>query len=997
MLEARAATYHAGQRVRIRGEVWDVDAMPDEADGTQVLPLRNVLDPVRTIKVIANVEEIEALPQARLPGMPSSYERWRDFHGALLCTMKPPPGMLGGLDQAKIAGEDYQLVPVIRAFERPLQRILIADDVGLGKTIEAILILLELHARGRGDRVLVVCPAGLQDQWADELRDKAGLEFEIFDSKHVLEIRQQGYIGQNPWTARRRIIASVDYLKRHDIKRALRDVPWDLIIADEAHYLAETSSAGRAYRTERSRFAQFVAGQSDSLVLLTATPHTGDPRSLYSLIDLLDPSLVASPDQMSREKVAPVLVRRYKRDILDAEGRSRFKDIHVQSVPVPFADERERKLYDAVVKYCRRRWKRERDNAVGFAMTVIKKRLISSRYALVETLEERLKTLAAEPLDLDTKRGVLADYRAGAPLTEAQQVEAERQVMAAPPGDAGDRSKERAEVQRLLRMARDVPAEIDSKANRLLGELHALNEGSATGTPEKVIVFTEFRDTHDFLQRFLSDDCYAYRIATLTGAMSREERSKQIEQFSQADTMLLLATDAASEGLNLQEHCRTIIHYELPWNPNRLEQRNGRVHRWGQTRDVLVRNLIYDETYDAHILQVLMEKTDRIRKQLGSASDVIGVMSSISWEELLMSAGGVAPEDAPAVERVEEQVAKAVRTQTDHLLAWRDRELGPTRSFDAAATEQVKEYRHRGASRRLDAQRRRSIVRWMVPLFGGRVEERANGTVTIDVPQSLRQDLTQRIDAATFSYEMLELNHKDVAVLGMHHPLLTACGTAARTALYDGTSMLGTARLTAKLAAVPRSGILYTFAVRYTLGDGTTFTEEIVPVFTAVDGSVSRSAQSDEALFDAAPLSGALSANDPRLLEPETVEARAKDAATEAIRRARERARAFEEGEAKRAQTMLAEVDAWAIAKRAWLETQLAAPQAQMLLELDETHTREERGERELFERQRRRLRQQLETLDVTARERREKLERRSHVLPPTAVDLIGACLIVSA
>ncbi len=994
-----ATRYHAGQRVRVRGEIWDIDAPPAELDETQVLSLRHAVEPIRTLEIIAEVESIELLPQARLGSTIADYNRWRDFHAALLCTMKPPPGMLGGFDQARLASEDYQIVPVIRAFERPLQRILIADDVGLGKTVEAILVLLELHARARADRVLVVCPAGLQDQWADELREKAGLDFDIYDSARVLEIRQQSHVGQNPWTARRRIIASIDYLKRYEVKRMLRDVPWDLVIADEAHYLAESAANGRAYRTERSRFAQFISKQTDSLLLLTATPHSGDPQSLYSLIDLIDPALVAAPEQMTRERIAPVLVRRYKSDILDASGAPRFKQIDVQSIPVPFADERERKLYDAVVKYCQRRWKRERDTAVGFAMTVIKKRLISSRYALVRTLEARLETLADEPLDLDTKRGLLGDYRAGAPLTEAQQDEAERQVIAAPPTDVDDRAKERREIGRLLAQAREIPENVDSKFSSLLDALRALNDGSATGRPEKAIVFTEFRDTHAYLLEALARTGYSHGIATLTGTLSREERSRQIERFAEPGTMLLLATDAASEGLNLQEHCRVVLHYELPWNPNRLEQRNGRVYRWGQRHDVLARNLTYSETYDAHILDILIAKTERIRKDLGAASDVIGVMSALPWETLLMSGGGVLAEDAPEIARIEETVERDVRAQTERVRRWRDAELGPTKPFDGAAAERVDSYRRRGEERRLDPARRQRIVEWVLPAFGGRIEK-TDGVVGVEIPQALRRDLPPRIDAAAFSYDAIPEGRKDVAVLGMFHPLLVACGTMARTALYDGRSMLASARVSAKIVDTTSAGTLYTFAVRYGLGDGSTHSEEIVAVFAPLDEPVSRDRAADEALFEAPPQRGTLAPDAPivrRLRNAMPEDGAPEAAALEALRRAGERAAEFEREEADRSAAMLGEIDAWAVAKRAWLEAQLVVPETQMLLELDETHARRERSERELFERQRRRLRQQLETLDTTARDRRERLERRARVLPPPAADLIGALLVVPA
>lgn len=993
-MPAVAEAYHPGQRLRVRGELWDIDAPPIESEGTQVLELRNVLQPLRTLQVIAEVEAIEVLPQAELGNAIGEYGHWRTFHDALLCTMQPPPGMLGALGQANVATEDYQLLPVVRAFERPMQRILIADDVGLGKTIEAILILLELKARSRADRILVVCPAGLQDQWADELREKAGLEFEIYDSAHVRGVREQVHVGQNPWTARRRIITSVDYVKRPEIKRMLRDVPWDVVIADEAHYLAETSSNQRTYRTERSRFAEFIARQADSLILLTATPHTGDPQSLFSLIGLLDPALIASTDALVHQRIAPVVVRRYKKDILDARGRRRFKDIDVRSVPVAFQDARERRLYDEVIKYCARRWKRERDTAVGFAMTVIKKRLISSRHALVRTLEERLASLSGETIDVDTRRGLLADYRAGVPLTEAQQAEAERRVIGAPPADAADRSRERKEIERLLRIAREIPPEVDSKALRLLEELNALGSGSATGRPEKAIVFTEFRDTHDYLLQFLEGRAYPHAVTTLTGAMTREERRAQIERFAQPGTMLLLATDAASEGLNLQEHCRTVLHYELPWNPNRLEQRNGRVYRWGQKHDVLVRNLIYEDTYDARILNLLIEKTENIRADLGSAGDVIGVMSSLPWEQLLMVAESVAPPDFSAREAAARtQIDRDAEEQRRKFLAFRERELGPTEAFGEAERELVERYRTRSQRRRLDAARRRHIVEWLVPLFGGRVTTGGGGLVAVELPQRLQRDLPARIDAAAFARDAIPEGRTDVAVLGMYHPLLMACGTEARSALYDATSQLAGSRIAAKIAATANAGVLYTFAVRYALGDGRTFAEELLPVFAPLTLPVSADEEADESLLAAEPTGGSLQAEHPLLQR--LLEQRPDGAAAEALRRAARRAHAFEEEERARVATALTDLDRWLVARREWLDRELSLPVRAMQLELDEDAARRERVEHEIYERQRRRLSQQLELLDTTARQRRERLEQLSRVTPPARVDLAGALLVI--
>jgi superfamily II DNA or RNA helicase len=506
-----------GQRVQLRGRVWEVEDTSDTGSG-QLLSLRNVVDPLETLRVIGDVERIEVLPSSELDGPLAPYRDWKILHDALTLTQRPAPGELVGFDQAKITVEDYQLVPTIRAFQRPMQRILIADDVGIGKTVEAIVLMLELRARRRADRVLVICPAGLQDQWSDELLDKAGLDFELFDAQRVREVTQQHQRGENPWDVCRRIITSIDYVKRPDVRRRLRDPKWDLVIVDEAHYLAESSSGNKTYRTARSRFGQFISRQTDSLILLTATPHTGDPQSFYSLISLIDDRLVASPSEMTRKRTEPIVVRRYKKDIRDPTDptRSRFADIDVQTIAVPFASKEEAELYRLVHRYTQRRWKRAgADTALGFAMTVIKKRLVSSRAALLKTLEARKASLSDEAPDIDVSRGLVADYRAGAPLTEEERALAEARVMGAPPIDAEDRARERKELDRLIAVARAVPGE-DAKAEHLRRELDELVSGASTGKREKAIVFTEFRDTHEFLKQFLERNGYAGKIATLT-------------------------------------------------------------------------------------------------------------------------------------------------------------------------------------------------------------------------------------------------------------------------------------------------------------------------------------------------------------------------------------------------------------------------------------------------------------------------------------------------
>ncbi|MFY9658732.1 MAG: macro domain-containing protein [Methylocystis sp.] len=996
-----AVSVAVGQRLRLRARIWDVEDASD-AGGGQLLALRNASNPLETLRVIADVERFEILPPPQLDGPLAPYRDWKILHDALTLVQRPAPGELVGFDQARITAEDYQLIPTIRAFQRPMQRILIADDVGLGKTVEAILLMLELRARRRADRILVVCPAGLQDQWSDELLDKAGLEFEIFDAEHVREIVQQHQRGENPWDVCRRIITSIDYVKRLDVRRRLRDPKWDLVIVDEAHYLSETSSGAKTYRTARSRFGQFIARQTESLVLLTATPHTGDPQSFYSLISLVDDKLVASPSEMTRERTAPVVVRRYKKDIRDPidPSRSRFPSIDVATISVPFAEPKEAELYRLVHRYTQRRWKRAgADTAVGFAMTVIKKRLVSCRAALIATLEARRSALSDEPLEVDVKRGLLADYRAGAPLSEQETEAAESRVIAAPPVDSEDRAGERRELDKLIATARSVPGD-DSKALQLLRALDELTTETNGHAGEKAMVFTEFRDTHDFLRAFLERNGYAGRIATLTGAMNRAQRTAEIKRFADPGVAVLLATDAASEGLNLQEHCRVLFHYELPWNPNRLEQRNGRVHRYGQKHPVLVRNLALSDTLDARILDLLMQKTQRIYNELGSAADVIGVMGGIDWGSLLMDTSGLAENPAEAdveVRRAQERIERDTERTKRELLAWQDR-FAPSRStFDEMARREVDQACATSAHLRLSPDRRRAVVERAVSLAGGRVEQAAGdaGVVRIVVPQRLRLGVADVIERAVFDPADTPRGARGVALLVAQHPLLQAIGVAARAALYDPTAPFARARLAAKIANVPNAGVLFTFVARFALADGETYAEEMIPVLVAEGMPCGTTAAEDRALLDAPELSGAPRAGVVERLRTTLFVERRGEAEGAALERTVARAQEFLERERSRSARLAEDVERWAHAKRAWLEAQLAPANRVMSLILDEETAAAQREDDEAYRRQRRRFEQELETLDLARRERLDAIARRQDVRAPEHLEFVGALFLV--
>ena len=369
--------FEVGQLVRIREQTWQVlEDHAAYAGGDHALGVRGMEGRARGLERLfiyrpvgegsdaalgddGAVELVVPLATPALswhPGTPPS--QWERLHTAYQLSIAHDTGYLLGLARSRLVIEPYQLAPVLQVMSAPRQRFLLAEDVGMGKTIEAGLITMELIARGRGDRILIVVPAALQDQWADEMRDKFGLDF------------------ANPWHYANRVITSIDFAKQERILRALKKTRWDIIIIDEAHYLAESGSPARPLRTDRSRFGEVLAPLCDSLLLLTATPHDGYSQGFYSLLRLLDDVRFASAEDLRRDVVEQIVIRRSKQQIFNPDGTPRFHGRVVHHLELALSAPEmsaEHRLYEALTKYVARRWRALRHNpdqraTVGFAM-----------------------------------------------------------------------------------------------------------------------------------------------------------------------------------------------------------------------------------------------------------------------------------------------------------------------------------------------------------------------------------------------------------------------------------------------------------------------------------------------------------------------------------------------------------------------------------------------------------------------------------------------------
>jgi superfamily II DNA or RNA helicase len=553
--------------------------------------------------------------------------------------------------------EDFQLVPVLTALRMPRVSLLLADDVGLGKTIEAGLILTELLIRRRVRRVLILTPASLRHQWQQEMREKFALGFDIVDRAETHALQKRLGLDANPWRTFPRIIASYHYLKQPDILEQFRAacrqpegssvLPWDLLIVDEAHNLMPSNFGEDS---DLCKMLRLISPWFEHKLFLTATPHNGHTRCFSGLLELLDPVRFTQTTEFTpqeRKRVEEVVVRRLKREVnaLDrSQGRpERFAERFLQPVPLFFGP-LEKALSAAFAEFRRGvraavdATRRADQLAAGtFAIEVLNKRLLScpatfadSWFRFKEGMEEsdaaRADELSAahraseEDLADDREkvsRGRHASRIAGAWLKPlAEKLHAEISAVDAALDALG------------LRMEGEgvtTPLE-DQRFERLLGLVkQRLRQGSAWAADERLIVFTEYKTTLDYLAARLmaefEDDGRAIRVL-FGGEDCDREAIKAAFNDPSDPVRILVATDAASEGMNLQETARLLLHFDIPWNPSRLEQRNGRLDRHGQARDVTVFHFVSDDDADLKFLAHVVAKVHAIREDLGAIGEV---------------------------------------------------------------------------------------------------------------------------------------------------------------------------------------------------------------------------------------------------------------------------------------------------------------------------------------------------------------------------------------
>ena len=576
---------------------------------------------------------------------------------------------MSGLSNARVEPKLHQVFAAHRVTNKLFPRMILADEVGLGKTIEAGLIVKELRAREVIDRVLVVCPASLQRQWQYEMETKFNEEFEIYNKTAVDFL---GNDGNNPWMKRNGAITSYAFAVRSKNMKQIVEADWDLVIFDEAHRVRRKLVGKKKVATKAYKMAELL-DRVFGLLLLTATPMQLHPYELYSLIDLIDSSLhinfdefnsnmsdipslndamkelqewpsVHKPqrlnalarwgfkvgylrqksvtdilndddereqlinDLIQRHPVAQVLIRNRKSTIGGFKGRN------ANRIPVKLTNE-ERELYNEISEYIRlgyNRANKEKKRAIGFTMTIYQKLLTSSSYALRESFKKRVANLREQ--DNVKRKEAITENR----LNELRELDDISEGLDHLKGVAIDNSEQESEILEIEGYIDRLNLIRDSKADKLVNEivLPVLSNNAS----EKILIFTGFINTQKFLQRILQS-C-GYEVAVFNGQMDLLEKERSVQRFRQ-QAQIMITTEAGGEGRNFQ-FAHIMVNYDLPWNPMKVEQRIGRLDRIGQTRKVQIYNLYSENTLEQRILDVLEYRIQLFTRAVGSLDPILG-------------------------------------------------------------------------------------------------------------------------------------------------------------------------------------------------------------------------------------------------------------------------------------------------------------------------------------------------------------------------------------
>jgi superfamily II DNA or RNA helicase len=679
---------------------------PDHGQLCQVIEAQTLWGETTCRVWLPGRDSVVRIPASRLKSLESAGTGSPDDIAYIAAAARVADALTQDVLLAPIESSVIPLPHQIRALSRAIAndrvRYLLADEVGLGKTIEAGLIMRELKLRGLVKRTLVIAPKGLVSQWVSEMRFHFGETFQLVLPEDIKTLKriapasspENGDKGNhdlealpaNAWQMFSQVVVPMDSVKPLDKRRGwtaaqvgehnrerfedLISAGWDLVIVDEAHRLG-----GSTDQVARFKLGQGLSEAAPYFLMLSATPHQGKTDAFHRLVSLIDAQEFPDISSVTRERVQPHVIRTEKRRAIDANGNPLFKPRHTQLAPVSW-EERHRSqqlLYEAVTEYVREGYNqamREKRSYIGFLMILMQRLVVSSTSAIRTTLERRLEALAAPQEQLTLFP--LASEEEWADLDGQEQIDVLLRTR------LKALKNERAEVKLLLdAAARCEQIGPDAKAEALLNWLYRLQ--SEEGDPElKTLVFTEFVPTQEMLRRFLAER--GFSVVCLNGSMDMEERKLVQEAFAK-EARILISTEAGGEGLNLQ-FCHVVINYDIPWNPMRLEQRIGRVDRIGQTHAVRAVNFVFEDSVEHRVREVLEQKLAVIFEEFGidKTGDVLdsaqaGHMFDEMYVEAILNPEKVEDSVESVVARLQEQ-ARDARTTASVLGATEDLEPG---------------------------------------------------------------------------------------------------------------------------------------------------------------------------------------------------------------------------------------------------------------------------------------------------------------------------------
>ena len=596
-----------GMRVIIRDEEWMIKKIEINSLGNKSLYCTGISTLVKDKEAIflTDLEEIQIVNPAEVKLIPDTspfYKRSLLYLESRWRQLIPTDGDLHIGHQAAMDLMPYQLDPAKLSLQRPRQRILIADTVGLGKTLEAGILMSELIARGKGKRILVVTVKSMMTQFQKEMWNRFTIPLVRLDSRRIQKIRTSLPSNYNPFFYYDKTIVSIDTLKRDvEYRTHLENAYWDIIVIDEAQNVAERGS----HQAQRSRLAKLLADRSDTMIMLSATPHDGKARSFASLMNMLDPTAVADPENYTPEDIKGLCIRRFKKDVKDqVSGSFLERKITLERCQ---ASAREEYAFDIFAEMQLEMDLGKAGRSGQLFKTSLEKSLFSSPAACIKSIEERLKKLRKKYADSEIK-----DIRLLSELKKALE--------AIKPEDF-------TRYQKLLTLLHD--------------KEYAWNPAD---TGDRIVIFTERIETMKYLAEHLRSDLKLKKgaVQEISGSMSDAEQQQIVEDFGRTESpvRVLVASDVASEGLNLHYLSHRLIHFDIPWSLMVFQQRNGRIDRYGQQKRPDIRYMLIESSSkrikgDMRIIEILINKEEQALKNIGDPSLLLGKFT-IEEEELVV-------------------------------------------------------------------------------------------------------------------------------------------------------------------------------------------------------------------------------------------------------------------------------------------------------------------------------------------------------------------------